>query len=126
MQYTIAEVTSGVNKVVLSDDSWSFVKLTADMREADLDNLVHSGAPNNLMTGENPSFVSAGSTRTASAKPAEVFVSQENEEIPAWLLAGYEAYGSLEDQIEFITENGLRSLRAKVAQIKVDNPKPSE
>ena len=126
MQYTIAEVTNGVDKVVWSDDGWSLIKLTSDMTGADLDNLVHSAASGNLMTGENLSFVSAESTRTAAAKPAEVFVSQENEEIPAWLLAGYEGYGSFEDQIEFITENGLPALLAKVAQIKADNPKPSE
>jgi len=33
------------------------------------------------------------------------------------------AYGSIESQIEFITENGLDAWTAKVAQIKADNPK---
>jgi len=34
-----------------------------------------------------------------------------------------EAYGTIESQIEFITENGLDAWTAKVAQIKADNPK---
>lgn len=33
------------------------------------------------------------------------------------------AYGSIESQIEFITENGLEAWASKVAQIKADNPK---
>jgi hypothetical protein len=33
------------------------------------------------------------------------------------------AYGSIESQIEFITENGLEAWATKVAQIKADNPK---
>ena len=34
-----------------------------------------------------------------------------------------QAYGTIESQIEFITENGLDAWTAKVAQIKSDNPK---
>ena len=34
-----------------------------------------------------------------------------------------QAYGTIESQIEFITENGLDAWAAKVAQIKADNPK---
>lgn len=32
-------------------------------------------------------------------------------------------YGSLEQQIEFITENGIEAWQTKVQQIKTDNPK---
>ena len=31
-----------------------------------------------------------------------------------------------ESQIEYITENGLDAWQTKVAQIKADNPKPSD
>lgn len=34
-----------------------------------------------------------------------------------------EAYGSLESQIEFITENGLEAWQSKVAEIKTQFPK---
>ena len=33
------------------------------------------------------------------------------------------AYGSLEQQIEYITENGIDAWQTKVAEIKADNPK---
>ena len=33
------------------------------------------------------------------------------------------AYGSVVEQIEYITENGLDAWQTKVAQIKADNPK---
>jgi hypothetical protein len=34
-----------------------------------------------------------------------------------------QAYGSIEEQIEFITENGIEAWQTKVQQIKTDNPK---
>lgn len=126
MQYTIAEVTHGVAKIEWSDGTYSFTKMTADMTEADLDDLVYAAAPGHLMTGEAPSFVSVGATRTAAAKPVETITPDEGEEIPAWLLARYEAYGNIMEQIEFITENGLDAWQTKVAEIKAANPKPSE
>ena len=33
------------------------------------------------------------------------------------------AYGSLEQQIEYITENGIEAWQTKVAEIKANNPK---
>ena len=32
-------------------------------------------------------------------------------------------YGTIAEQIEYITENGLEAWQSKVAQIKIDNPK---
>ena len=34
-----------------------------------------------------------------------------------------QAYGTIEQQIEFITENGIEAWQQKVQQIKTDNPK---
>ena len=45
---------------------------------------------------------------------------------PQWLADRLAAYGSVGSQLEYITENGLAAWRAHVAQIKADNPKPSE
>lgn len=42
----------------------------------------------------------------------------------AVIAARKRAYGPIEKQIEYITENGLEAWQAKVAQIKLDNPKP--
>ena len=37
MQYSIPEINNGVAKVQFTDGSWTFVELTSDMTEADLD-----------------------------------------------------------------------------------------
>ena len=121
MQYTIPEINNGVAKVQFSDGSWTFVELTSDMTEADLDDLVHRITPPQLKTGTAPSFLSAGATRTAAEKPQ---VSSDTR--PEWKKNRQSAYGLLDEQIEFITENGLEAWQTKVAQIKADNPKPSE
>ena len=122
MNYDISEINNGVAKILFSDGTWTFVELTSDMTEADLDDYVHRITPPHLKTGETPSFLSAGTTRTAAEKPAETPVDPR----PQWLQDRQTAYGTLESQIEYITENGLAAWQAHVTQIKTDNPKPSE
>jgi len=119
MQYSIPEINNGVAKVQWSDGSWTFVELTSDMTEADLDDQVHRLIPPHLKTGNAPSFLQAGASRTAAEKTVENPVDDR----PAWLVARTEAYGSLSSQIEYITENGLDAWQAKVTKIKTDNPK---
>lgn len=119
MNYDIPEINNGVAKVRFSDGSWTFIELSADMTEADLDDLVHMVAPPQLKTGETPSFLSAGTSRTAAAKSVE----EATDDRPQWLQDRTAAYGSIESQIEYITENGLAAWQAHVAQIKADNPK---
>ncbi len=119
MNYEVTEINNGVAKIQFSDGTWTFVQLTADLSEADLDDIVHNIVPPHLKTGEAPSFLSAGATRTAAAKPAP-----SSPEIAAYILARQMAYGTPEQQLEYITENGLDAWIAKVAQIKSDNPKP--
>lgn len=123
MQYTIPEINNGIAKVQWSDGSWTFVELQSDMTEADLDDLVHRMTPPHLKTGATPSFLSAGASRTAAEKPAETAPADPR---PAWQIARVNAYGELAEQIEYITENGLDAWQTRVAQIKADNPKPSE
>ena len=119
MEYTIPEITNGVAKVQYSDGTWTFVPLTESMTEADLDDIVHRITPPHLLSGTTPSFLSAGATRTAAEKPEEEYVDPR----PEYIQKRTAAYGSVEAQIEFITENGLDAWIAKVAQIKADNPK---
>ena len=121
MEYSIPEINNGVAKVQFTDGSWTFVELTSDMTEADLDDIVHRITPPHLKTGTTPSFLSAGTTRTAAEKPAEEYVDPR----PQYVQDRTAAYGTLVDQIEYITENGLEAWQTKVAQIKADNPKPS-
>jgi len=42
----------------------------------------------------------------------------------SWLEHRIEAYGRVEHQLEFITENGLEAWQSKVAEIKTRYPKP--
>jgi len=122
MQYSVPEITNGVAKILFSDGSWTFVQLASDMTEADFDDIVHQIAPPQLKSGEAPSFLSAGTTRTAAQKT----VPTSPDIRPEYVQERMAAYGSAEDQLEFITENGLEAWVAKVTQIKTDNPKPSE
>ena len=119
MQYTIPEINNGVAKVQWSDGTWTFVELKSDMTEADLDDLVHRMTPPHLRTGETPSFLSEGATRTSAEKPEE----DSTDPRPQWEQDRVSAYGSPASQIEYITENGLDAWQAKVAKIKADNPK---
>jgi len=122
MNYTVEEINNGIAKIAWSDGSWSFVEMTSDMTEADLDDAVYRAIPPSLKIGSVPAFVSEGATRTAAEKPLE----PEIDDRPAWLIARQDAYGSTEAQIEYITENGLDAWQTRVAEIKAANPKPAE
>ena len=115
--YSIEEVNNGIAKVRYADNSWAELVLSSDMTEADLDDLAHQYAPKQ---GVAPSFAAVGFKSTASAKPSEGTVV----EIPDWKQARMNDYGTVESQLEFITENGLDKWQEKVAKIKADNPKP--
>ena len=72
MQYTVEEINNNVAEIVFSDGTWTFVELNSDMTEADFDELVFVIAPAHLKTGSGtPSFLAAGQSRTAAAKPVE-------------------------------------------------------
>ena len=118
-QYNIEKIEGGIATVRYADNSWAELVLSADMTQEDLDDLALQFAPK---TGVAPSFATVGFTSTASAKPEPVepeFVDPR----PAWQIAREAAYGSVESQIEYITENGLDAWQAHVAEIKAANPK---
>jgi len=118
IDYTIESVTEdGLATVRFADGSWAEVLLAASMTEKDVDELVWEFRPK---TGSVPSFINVGDTR--SAIPV-VTPANETELSPDWLNNRREAYGNIESQIEFITENGLEAWQAEVAQIKAANPK---
>jgi len=118
-QYNIEKLEDGIATVRYADGSWAELRLSADMTQEDVDDLAFQFAPK---VGVAPSFISVGSTSTASAKP-EPIVEEFVDERPAWLIAREEAYGSLTSQIEYITENGLEAWQTHVAEIKAANPK---
>ena len=114
--YNIEKIDNGIATLRYADNSWAEIVLASDMTEADLDDLAFQFAPK---AGVAPSFAKAGFTSTASAKPDPDPVDDR----PAWLIARQAAYGSVEGQIEYITENGLDKWQTKVAEIKTANPK---
>ena len=120
-QYNIEKVEDGIATLRYADNSWAEIILASDMTQEDLDDLALQYAPK---AGVAPSFAKVGFTSTASAKPEpEPVVEEPVDDRPAWLIARQEAYGSLESQLEYITENGLDKWQEHVAQIKADNPK---
>ena len=114
--YNIEKVENGIATLRYADNSWAELVLASNMTEADLDDLALQYAPK---TGVAPSFAKVGFTSTASAKP------EVTDDRPDWLKKRIAAYGSVEAQVEFITENGLDKWQTKVAEIKTANPKPS-
>ena len=119
--YNIEKIADGIATLRFADNSWADVVLSKDMTEADLDDLAHQFAPK---SGVAPSFATVGFKSTASAKPEPVEEEPEVEEMPEWLQKRLDAYGLPNDQLEYITENGLEAWQAHVAKIKADNPKP--
>ena len=117
--YNIEKIDNGVATVRYADNSWAELILASDMTEEDLDDLALQFA---TKTGVAPSFATVGFTSTASAKP-EPIIEELVDDRPVWLIARLVAYGTLESQLEYITENGLDAWQTKVAQIKADNPK---
>lgn len=118
--YNIEKIKDGVATLRYADNSWAEITLASNMTQEDLDDLALQYAPK---AGVAPSFAKVGFTSTASAKPEPV-VEEFVDDTPEWILKRQVAYGAVEEQIEFITENGLEAWQAKVAKIKTDIPKP--
>lgn len=120
MKYTIEKIEDGVATLRYADESWAQIVMSSDMTEEEFDDLAHQFAPK---VGSTPEFVSVGAERTATKKPVEEVVLPEPIVYPDWYLARLDAYGPVETQIEYITENGLEAWQGLVTQIKLDNPK---
>ena len=68
----------------------------------------------------NISGVAKPSDSDLSAVESVANTAEANAQVVATRLS---LYGSIGEQIEYITENGLEAWQTKVAQIKADNPK---
>lgn len=121
-QYTVEKIENGIATLRYADNSWAEIVLSSDMTQEDLDDQAWQFRPK---TGVAPSFVSEGSTSTASQKPEPIVAEEEVEDIPEYLQNRQAAYGDVASQIEYITENGLEAWQAHVAAIKAKYPEPS-
>ena len=63
---------------------------------------------------------------TEIPKEPEPEVEPEVEQPPEYLQKRLDAYGTTQQQLEFITEHGIEAWQAKVAEIKTMYPKPTE
>jgi len=115
--YNIEKVEDGIATVRYPNGAWAELVLSSDMTEVDLDDLAHQYAPK---IGVAPDFAVAGFKSTASAKPSDLTPVEPE----SWLAARLAAYGTVANQLEYITENGLDKWQEQVAKIKADNPKP--
>ena len=125
LDYTIEEITGGnLAKIVFPDGSWTFIQLSANMQESSFEHAVAVAYPPHLKDGDGvPAFLSSAIGQTRQAYEEEL---DDPEPSPEWLSARLEAYGNINAQIEYITENGLEAWQQHVADIKAANPKPSE
>lgn len=112
-QYTVREINGGVVKVEYADGTELEIPVRQDMTEAEFDDIVYKNAP----SLNAPSFLSIGSSRTASEADFEVSTN------PDWMEKRLGEYGSAQEQIEYITENGLAAWQTRVAEIKARYPK---
>ena len=129
MNYTIEKIENGVATFRYEDGSHAVVPLEADMEVADVDNLAFIYAPK---SGQAPACVEVGQVRAAVVKPEPEFVDTPalapdvSAGIPQYILDRIAAYGGIDSQIEYITENGLEAWQAHVAEIKAQYPAPTE
>lgn len=124
--YEIIDVdyTSKSMEIVYKHATYGTMNISTRLPYTDetLDQLVEMYAPVDYWLEQNkkPLQVSVGTTGMSS-KPI-----QTANEVPSWLENRLLAYGTLEGQIEFITEKGLQAWQSNVAAIKEKYPKPTE
>lgn len=123
MNYTVAEIADGRAKIIWPDDSFTYLELTTDMTEEEFDDAVYRIIPPHLKSGNGaPSFLSTGDRTAEEDAGADSF----DDPRPEYVQNRVAAYGGWEQQLEYITENGLEAWQENVAAIKAANPKPSE
>jgi hypothetical protein len=122
--YTVEKVKDGIATVRYADNSWAEIIVTEGMTQEDFDDQAYQFRPKTGVS-ELPSFISVGASRTAAEKPEPEATDAATPQ-PQWLLDRLGAYGNVQTQIEFITENGLEAWQAEVASIKSLYPKTTE
>ena len=100
-------------KVYLENNGFSPVDFSKDV-------LLQDDGQGAYIKEWNISGVAKPSDSDLSAVESVANTAEANAQVVATRLS---LYGSIGEQIEYITENGLDAWQTKVAQIKADNPK---
>lgn len=120
INYTVTEINNGIATVQYDDGTWTYVEIMEGWTQADLDDFMHHTIPPHLKSNSvDTSGIAVGTQRTSAEKPAPVFVATYADNRKS-------EYGTIEQQIEYITENGLSAWQTKVAAIKAKYPKPAD
>ena len=120
--YTIETIHDDGNvDVRFPDGSWARIKTSEAMSQEDFDAAVWSYKPQPVTSA--PTFLKEGARGTASPLPDVIATDGEEVVNPQWLQDRQDAYGLVNAQLEYITENGLEAWQAHVAEIKAMYPK---
>jgi hypothetical protein len=127
MQYKIEKLIDGFASVRFEDGSWAQILLHKNMTENELDEIVGQFAPKK---GEAPDFIFEGQVRQVKkiaefvdASVAMTKPTEAEKSAPDWVKKRLMAYGQVQNQIEFIVENGLDAWVEHVKEIKARFPK---
>jgi hypothetical protein len=120
--YTVETIhDNGDVDVRFPNGSWARVKTYSNMTQEEFDAAVWNYKP--LPDTSAPSFLAEGRTGTSSPLPGATEVAVDPVYMPQWYQDRVDAYGGIDSQLEYITENGLEAWQAHVAAIKAQYPK---
>ena len=114
-----------MHPVQQGDGSWveEWDRIEKESAEIDGSDLIFVDAPdeddNGNPIGQEFESIEGPAEKRADGKWYQTWILEEL----TWLQKRIYAYGSAEEQIEFITENGLEAWQTKVAEIKAKYPK---
>ena len=114
-----------MHPVKQADGSWieEWDKVEKDASEIEGNDLILVDAPdvdaNGNPIGQEYESIEGPSEKKADGKWYQTWILEEL----TWLQKRVSAYGPVEEQIEFITENGLTPWQTKVEEIKTKYPK---
>jgi len=120
--YTVETIhNNGDVDVRFPNGSWARVKTHNNMTREEFDAAVWNYKP--LPDTSAPTFLAEGQIGTSSPLPGATEGGVDTVYMPQWYQDRVAAYGNVESQIEYITENGLEAWQAHVAAIKLQYPK---
>lgn len=124
MDYEIKALVSGSARVEFADGAWADVPILNGDTKSQFEIRVATYATKT--TDNPPEWANVGDTGTVTqptlASSVGVYDDSNAPVEPDWLKGRKDEYGSLDSQIEYITENGLDAWQTEVARIKAKYP----